>query len=120
MSRGDRITTRSGNGTPELVERHHLVRRCPAGVVDAFARGEVEKALALASPEMGERLSIAGNPEDWIERIRTDVAPHGYNHMALVDPYLVESWSGRRLSRLPDLASRLELFAAEVVPALAG
>jgi hypothetical protein len=56
-----------------------------------------------------------------VERIRTEVLPHGYNHMALglVDPYLVESWSGQRISGLPDLASQLELFAAQVVPAFA-
>jgi 5,10-methylenetetrahydromethanopterin reductase len=89
-------------------------------VVDAFARGDIERALELTTPENGERLSIAGTPEHWIERIRADVAPHGYNHVALglVDPTLVESWSGRRTDGLPDLRSQLELFAAEVVPAL--
>ena len=46
--------------------------------------------------------------------------PHGYNHIALglVDPSLIESWSGQRVDGLPDLAGQLELFATQVVPAL--
>jgi 5,10-methylenetetrahydromethanopterin reductase len=105
---------------PELIERHGIRYSEVRPVVDAFARGNVEHALELTTPEIGERLSIAGTPKDWAERIRTDVAPHGYNHIALglVDPSLVESWSGLRVDGLPDLAGQLELFAAEVVPAL--
>jgi len=67
-----------------------------------------------------ERLSIAGEPAEWIERLRRDFAPHGYDHVALglVDPTLIQSWSGRRIDGVPDLAAQLELFAAHVVPAL--
>jgi 5,10-methylenetetrahydromethanopterin reductase len=106
----------------ELVERHGIAYGEVRPVVDAFRRGEVERALALTTSEIGERLSIAGTPSDWVERIRADFVPHGYNHIALglVDPYLVESWSGRRVSGLPDLASQLELFIGQVMPALAG
>jgi 5,10-methylenetetrahydromethanopterin reductase len=106
---------------PELLERHGIEYRQVRPVVDAFGRGEVERALALTTPAIGERLSIAGSPGDWIQRIRADFVSHGYNHMALglVDPYLVEHWSGRQISGLPDLASQLELFAAHVLPALA-
>lgn len=106
---------------PELVERHGIPYAEVRPVIDAFGRGDVEQALELVTGEIGERLSIAGTPEDWIERIRADFVPHGYNHMALglVDPYLVASWSGRRISGLPDLVSQLELFTARVVPALA-
>jgi 5,10-methylenetetrahydromethanopterin reductase len=105
---------------PELVERHGIAYGDVRPVVDAFGRGEVERALELTTPEIGERLSIAGTPTEWIERIRADFVPHGYNHIALglVDPHLVEGWSSRRISGLPDLASQLKLFAAEVVPAL--
>ncbi len=106
--------------TPELIERHGIPYAEVRPVVDAFARGSVERALELTTPEIGERLSIAGTPQDWIERIRADIAPHGYNHIALglVDPCLVEGWSGRHVDGLPDLRGQLELFATEVVPAL--
>jgi 5,10-methylenetetrahydromethanopterin reductase len=105
---------------PALIERHGIPYADVRPVVDAFARGNVERALELTTPEIGDRLSIAGTPNHWIERIRADVAPHGYNHIALglVDPSLIESWSGQRVDGLPDLAGQLELFATQVVPAL--
>jgi 5,10-methylenetetrahydromethanopterin reductase len=106
---------------PELVERHGIDYADVRPVVDAFGRGDVERALELTTPEIGERLSIAGEPAEWIERLRSDFAPHGYDHVALglVDPSLVESWSGRRIDGVRDLGGQLELFAAHVVPALA-
>jgi 5,10-methylenetetrahydromethanopterin reductase len=106
---------------PELVERHGIAYSEVRPVVEAFARGNVERALALTSSEIGERFSIAGTPTEWIERIQADVVPHGYNHIALglVDPGLVASWSGRRIEGIPDLTGQLELFAAEVAPTLA-
>ena len=54
--------------------------------------------------------------------MRGDFAPHGDDHIALglVDPALVEGWSGRRIEGLPGLAAQVELFAAEVARALAG
>ena len=105
---------------PELVERHGITYEDVRPVVDAFGRGDVERALQLTTPEIGKRLSIAGDPEDWIERLRADFVPQGYNHIALglVDPCLVESWSSQRLAGLPSLADQVELFAARVAPAL--
>ena len=105
---------------PELVERHGIDYADVRPVIDAFGHGDIERALKLTTPDIGERLSIAGEPAEWIERLRSDFAPHGYDHVALglVDPSLVESWSGRRIERVPDLAGQLELFAAHVVPAL--
>jgi 5,10-methylenetetrahydromethanopterin reductase len=98
------------------VERHGIAYAAVRPVVDAFGRGDVERALELTTLEMGERLSIAGEPAEWIERLRDDVAPHGYDHvtLGLVDPSLVESWSGLRIDGLPDLAGQLELCATQV------
>ncbi len=62
---------------PELVERHGIAYEEVRPVADAFARGDVEHALALTTSQIGERLSIAGEPGDWIDRIRADVAPQG-------------------------------------------
>jgi 5,10-methylenetetrahydromethanopterin reductase len=106
--------------SPELVERHGIDDAEVQTVVEAFGRGDVERALELTTPEIGERLSIAGDPAAWIERLQRDVVPFGYTHVALglVDPSLVESWSGRRVDGVPDLAAQFELFAAEVMPAL--
>ncbi|MGN6792875.1 MAG: LLM class flavin-dependent oxidoreductase, partial [Streptosporangiaceae bacterium] len=96
---------------PELVERHGIDYSDVRPVVDAFGRGDVNRALDLTTSEIGERLSLAGDPAEWIERLRNDFAPYGYDHVALglVDPSLAESWSGRRVDGVPDLAGQLEL-----------
>ena len=62
---------------PELIERHGIDYADVRPVVDAFGRGDVERALELTTPEIGERLSIAGDPAEWIERLRSDFVPHG-------------------------------------------
>ena len=105
---------------PELVERHGIEYEAVRPIVEAFVRGDVERALDLTTSEVGERLSLAGTPEEWVDRIRADVVPEGYSHLALglVDPSLIESWSGARLEGVPDLQGQLELFAARVAPAL--
>ena len=38
--------------------------------------------------------------------------------LGLVDPSLVQSWSGRHIDGVPDLAGQVELFAAHVMSAL--
>jgi len=106
--------------SPDLIERHGIGYAEVTPIVEAFVRGDVEQALELTTAEVGERLSIAGTPEEWVDRIRSDVVPEGYGHMALglVDPSLIESWSGGHLEGLPDLGGQLELFASQVAPAL--
>lgn len=104
---------------PELVERHGIPFDEVRPVVEAFGRGDVDGALALVPLEVGDRLSLAGTPDEWIARIRRDFAGNGYNHVALglADPYLVESWSGRAVEELPSLSEQLQLIHDEVLPA---
>jgi 5,10-methylenetetrahydromethanopterin reductase len=104
---------------PELVERHGIAFADVQPVVEAFARGDVSGALALAPADTGTRFALAGTPEEWVDRIRTDFIPQGYNHMALVlaDPYLVQQWTGRSAEGLPSLAEQLHLIHEHVLPA---
>jgi len=105
---------------PELVERHGIEFAEVQPVVDAFGRGDVDRALALAPPDAGERFALAGTPDEWVERIRRDFLPHGYNHIALglADPFLVEQWTERRIDGLPPLDEQLRLIHDHVLPAL--
>ena len=104
---------------PELVERHGIPYDEVRPVVEAFGRGDVDTALALVPAVVGERLALAGTPEEWVERIERDFAPHGYNHIALglADPFLVQSWSGRPADGLPPLDEQLALIHDRVLPA---
>ena len=87
-------------------------------MIEAFGRGDVDGALALVPASVGERLSLAGTPDDWIARIEHDFLPNGYNHIALglADPFLVERWSGRPVDGLPPLHEQLQLLHDYVFP----
>ena len=104
---------------PELVERHGIPFADVEPVVHAFARGQIDRALALVPASVGAQLSLAGTPQEWIERIKRDFHPHGYNHIALglADPFLVERWSGRPVDGLPPLHEQLQLLHDHVLPA---
>jgi len=104
---------------PELVERHGIAFGDVRPVVEAFQRGDIDGALARVPPDVGDRLSLAGTPDEWVERIRRDFLPNGYNHiaLALADPFLVESGTGRPPDRLPSLEEQLRLIHEHVLPA---
>jgi 5,10-methylenetetrahydromethanopterin reductase len=74
----------------------------------------------LSGGRVGAKLSIAGTPEEWVEKIETDVLPSGFNHLivAIADPYLVKSWSGMSIEGLPDTRAQLRLIEERVIPKL--
>jgi len=104
----------------EQVERHGIDPEELRPIVEAFTAGDVERGVELTSPELGEKLTCAGTPEEILEKIRRDVVPSGFNHviLALTDPYLVETWSGRKAENVPDLAGQLRLLHEHVMPQL--
>jgi 5,10-methylenetetrahydromethanopterin reductase len=104
---------------PELLARNGVEPESVKPIVQAFARGDVRRALDLTSPEIGEILSVAGTPSDWIEKIERDVVPSGFSHLLVTfaDPFVVESWASLRIPGLPTLAEQLQLFHNEVMPA---
>jgi 5,10-methylenetetrahydromethanopterin reductase len=103
-----------------LIERHGIDYESVRPIVEAFGSGDVGRALELTSPEVGEKLSIAGTPEEWVEKIETDVLPSGFDHLitAIADPYLVRSWSGMTIEGLPDTSAQLRLIEERVIPIL--
>jgi 5,10-methylenetetrahydromethanopterin reductase len=106
---------------PVLLERHGIAPESVQPILDAFGRGDVAEALRLTSDDLADRISIAGTPDDWVERLRADVVPSGLDHLVVVpaDPFLTHSWAGVRVDGLPDLAGQLRLLHDEVMPALA-
>jgi 5,10-methylenetetrahydromethanopterin reductase len=105
----------------EQIERHGIDPDSLQPIFDAFNRGDVEKAIELTTPELTERLSLSGSPEEWVERIRRDVVPSGFNHLiaAPIDPFLVEAWSGLRVENVPDQQGQLRLIHEQVMPEFA-
>jgi 5,10-methylenetetrahydromethanopterin reductase len=110
-----------GSMPVELLARHGIEFDDVKPIVEAFTAGEVQHALELTSSELGAALSVAGTARDWVEKIERDFLPAGFNHLLVTfaDPFLVESWSGRRIDGLPNLEEQLRLFHDEVMVAFA-
>jgi 5,10-methylenetetrahydromethanopterin reductase len=106
---------------PEQLARHGIEAAELAPVVEALGRGDIPKAVELFRPEYSEKLSIAGTPEEVVEKIRTDVEPAGVNHMilAISDAALVQAFSGEHVPNVPDFSGQLRLVAERVMPAFA-
>jgi 5,10-methylenetetrahydromethanopterin reductase len=103
----------------EQLERHGITIDEVQPVVDALGSGEVAKAIDLFRPELAEKLSVAGTPEECVEKIKRDIQPAGVNHMvlALSDSHLVEFFSGQKVEGVPDIRGQLRLVAERMVPA---
>jgi 5,10-methylenetetrahydromethanopterin reductase len=105
----------------EQLARHGIEASELAPVVEALGKGDVKTAVERFTPDYVEKLSIAGTPEEVVEKIRTDLAPAGVNHMilALSDPYLVKFFTGEDVPGVPDIQGQLRLVADRVMPAFA-
>ena len=105
---------------PVLLERHGIAPESVRPIVAAFGSGDVAEALRLTSDDLADRISIAGTPDDWVERLRADVLPSGLDHLIVVpaDPFLTHSWAGVQVDGLPDLAGQLRLLHDEVMPVI--
>ena len=105
----------------EQLARHGIEASELQPVVDALGAGDVKRAVELFTPEYAEKLSIAGTPEEVVEKIRSDIEPAGVNHMilALSDAHLVKFFAGEDVENVPDIRGQLELVAERVMPAFA-
>ena len=79
----------------EQLARHGIELAEVQPVVDALGAGDVKGAIERFTPELAERLSLAGTPEEVVEKIKRDIAPAGVNHMILALPMPTSSSSSR-------------------------
>jgi 5,10-methylenetetrahydromethanopterin reductase len=103
----------------EQLARHGIDADELAPVVEALGAGDVAKAVQLFEPRYAEKLSLAGTPDEVIEKIKSDIQPAGVNHMilALSDAGLVKLFSGEDVPNVPDINGQLRLVAERVMPA---
>ena len=106
---------------PEQLQRHGIDAAELQPVVDALGAGDIAKAVELFTPEYAEKLSLAGTPEECVEKIKADIQPAGINHMilALADASLVKLFSGEEVENVPDISGQLRLVAERMMPAFA-
>jgi len=106
----------------QQLNRHGISGADIKPILDAFAAGDVPKALELTTPELGEKFSVAGTPEEVVERLERDIISTGVNHIigAVVDPYLVKAFTGIDIANAVDTHAQLRLVRDRVMPALEG
>jgi 5,10-methylenetetrahydromethanopterin reductase len=92
-----------------------------APIIEAIGAGDMAKGIELTNPELADRLSIAGTPEECVEKIKEQVEPTGINHMilAITDAALVKALMGRELEGVPDINAQLQLVHDRVMSAFA-
>jgi 5,10-methylenetetrahydromethanopterin reductase len=105
----------------EQLRRNGVEPEEVAPIIEAIGAGEMAKGIELTSPDLAERLSIAGTPEEVTEKIRTNIEPTGVNHMilAITDASLVKALMGREVEGVPDVDTQLQLVHDKVMPAFA-
>jgi len=101
-------------------ERHGITPDDLKPIFDAFGEGDVKKALDLTSPELAEKVTVAGTPEEVVEKLRTNIISTGVNHVicAITDRYLVKAFTGNDLEAVPDTPTQLRLIHDRVMPAV--
>ena len=104
---------------PEQLARHGIELDVVRPVFEAFAAGDVAGAIEMVTPELADRLSVAGTPEECAEQVMRDIAPAGINHLilGLADGPLVEQLSGHTVDGVPSISEQLRLVAERLMPA---
>ena len=104
---------------PEQLARHGIDAAELQPVVEALGAGDIKRAYELFTPDYVEKLSLAGTPEEVVEKIKTDIEPAGVKHMilALSDPPLVKFFTNEDVENVPDIRGQLKLVADRVMPA---
>ena len=105
---------------PALLERHAIAPEEVATVNEAFAAGDVKRALAATPDAVADRLVVAGTPEDWLGWLTGTYAAAGLDHalVSFADPFTLRAWADMAIDGLPSLDEQIRLFGEEVLPAL--
>src|ERR687896_2066625 len=102
----------------EQLERHGIDAAQLKPIIDAIGSGDLAKGIELTTPEITEKLSFAGTPEEVTAKIKA-IEPTGVNHLiaAITDASIVKTFTGRELPGVATVEEQLQLIHDEVVPA---
>jgi 5,10-methylenetetrahydromethanopterin reductase len=105
----------------EQLERNGVRPQDLQPVIDALGKGDLAGAIELTRPDIAERLSVAGTPEECVAKLRSEIVDAGVNHLifAVTDAALVKALMGRDLDNVASVSDQLQLIHDEVMPAFA-
>ena len=89
-------------------------------IIDAIAGGDLARGIELTTPEIADKLSFSGSPEEVTAKIK-EIEPAGVNHViaAITDASLVKAFTGREIPGVATVEEQLQLLHDEVMPAFA-
>ena len=104
----------------EQLERHGVDPDQLTPIIEAIGAGDLAKGIELTTPELTEKLSFAGTPDEVTAKIK-EIEPAGVNHIiaAINDASIVKAFTGRELPGVATVEEQLRLLHDEVVPAFA-
>jgi 5,10-methylenetetrahydromethanopterin reductase len=104
----------------EQLERNGVDPADLEPIVDAIAGGDLAKGIELTSPELADKLSFSGTPQEVTAKIK-EIEPAGVNHLiaAITDASMVKAYTGRELAGVATVEEQLRLLHDEVMPAFA-
>ncbi|RBM21097.1 5,10-methylene tetrahydromethanopterin reductase [Prauserella sp. PE36] len=105
----------------EQLERNDVDPAELTDIIAAVGEGRVDRAFELTSPELADRLSVAGTPEECADKIKSQITSAGVNHLilAITDAALVKAFSGMELPGVATMREQLRLVHDEIMPAFA-
>lgn len=104
----------------EQLERNGVDPASLKPIIDAIAGGDLAKGIELTTPEIAEKLSFAGTPDEVVAKIQA-IEPAGVNHLiaAITDASLVKAFTGREVPGVATVEQQLQLLHDDVMPAFA-
>ncbi len=105
----------------EQLERNGVDPEELQPIINALGSGDLAAAVKLTSPELADRMSVAGTPEECVAKLRSEMVDAGINHLilAITDAALVKSFMGRDLEGVATVPEQLKMIHDEVMPAFA-
>jgi 5,10-methylenetetrahydromethanopterin reductase len=102
----------------ELLERNGVDPAEVTPIVEAMNEGELAKSIELTSPELADKLSFSGTPEEVTSKIKAQLEGTGVNHYiaAVTDADIVKAFTGQSVEGVATVEEQLRLFAEEVMP----
>jgi 5,10-methylenetetrahydromethanopterin reductase len=102
----------------ELLERNGVDPAEVTPIVEAMNEGELAKSIELTSPELADKLSFSGTPEEVTDKIKAQLDGTGVNHYiaAITDADIVKAFTGQSVEGVATVDEQLRLLADEVMP----
>ena len=104
----------------EQLERNGVDPESLKPIIDAIGGGDLARGIELTTPEIAEKLSFAGTPDEVTAKLK-EIEPAGVNHLiaAITDASLVKAFTGQELPGVATVDEQLRLIHDEVMPAFA-